>query len=131
MSEARSFIVGDISVTIDGADLRDIRWRGQEAIRRIYPVFQDRNWTNRLFVIGESAIHENNEGLVLLARGTGSFDATPLRWEVSASITDSVIEYRFHATSDGDFVRNRLGMCVLHPMTAAGAAVEIDRKSVV
>jgi len=126
VSEARSFIVGDISVTIDGADLRDIRWRGQEAIRRIYPVFQDRNWTNRLFVIGESAIHENNEGLVLSARGTGSFDATPLRWEVSASITDSVIEYRFHATSDGDFVRNRLGMCVLHPMAAAGAAVEIE-----
>lgn len=126
MSEARRFVVGDVSVTIDGADLRDIRWRGQEAVRRIYPVFQDRNWTNRLFVITEVSVEEGDLGVVLSARGSGSFDAAPLHWQVSASINDSGVGYRFHATSHGDFLRNRLGMCVLHPMTAAGAAVEVE-----
>jgi len=52
--------VGDVTVTIDGADLRDIRWQGHEAIRRIYPVFQDRNWTNRLFSIGGSDLTESD-----------------------------------------------------------------------
>ena len=118
--------VGDISVTIDGADLRDIRWRGHEAVRRIYPVFQDRNWTNRLFVITDRTVEEVDGRIVLRARGTGSFDAASLRWEVSASIGDSGIDYRFHATSDGDFLRNRLGMCVLHPMAAAGASVQVE-----
>jgi len=119
-------VVGDISVTIDGADLRDIRWRGQEAVRRIYPVFQDRNWTNRLFVIADRTVEETDGRVILTAHGTGSFDAASLRWEVSASIGNSGIDYRFHATSDGGFLRNRLGMCVLHPMAAAGASVEVD-----
>jgi len=119
-------VVGDISVTIDGADLRDIRWRGQEAVRRIYPVFQDRNWTNRLFVIANRTVEEDDGRVILAARGTGSFDAASLRWEVSASISDSGIDYRFHATSDGGFLRNRLGMCVLHPMAAAGASVQVE-----
>ena len=126
MSKARTVVVGDITVTIDGADLRDIRWRDQEAVRRIYPVFQDRNWTNRLFVIDETSVEESDTSVVLSARGVGSFDATPLHWEVSASISHSGIEYRFHAKADGDFLRNRLGMCVLHPMVAAGAPVEVE-----
>ena len=53
MTPPQTVRVGDVTVTIDGADLRDIRWQGHEAIRRIYPVFQDRNWTNRLFTIGD------------------------------------------------------------------------------
>ena len=126
MTQPHTIVVGDISVTIDGADLRDIRWRGQEAVRRIYPVFQDRNWTNRLFVITGESVEEVDGSVILTVRGTGSFDAAPLHWEVSASISDRGIDYRFHGTSHGDFLRNRLGICVLHPMAAAGTSVEVE-----
>jgi hypothetical protein len=118
--------VGDVTVTIDGADLRDIRWQGHEAIRRIYPVFQDRNWTNRLFTIGGTDLTESDGAIEFTAHGTGSFDAEPLEWTVVARITDQAVSYRFHAHTRAPFWRNRLGMCVLHPMLAAGSAVVVE-----
>lgn len=124
-SDIRPVVVGDLQLTIDGIDLRDIRWRGEECVRRIYPVFQDRNWTNRLFVITERDIDESGDVVRLTAAGHGSFDATLLRWRVDATITDIDIDYRFHAETDVPFWRNRLGMCVLHPMELSGKRCEV------
>lgn len=118
--------LGDLSVTIDGIDLRDIRWHGHEAVRRIYPVFQDLNWTNRPFRIETQEVSERADGVTVLATGTGSFDAQPLAWRVEVSIRPTDISYRFTAESSSSFLRNRLGMCVLHPMSASGAQVSVE-----
>jgi hypothetical protein len=126
VTEPQTVQVGDVTVTVDGADLRDIRWQGEEAIRRIYPVFQDRNWTNRLFVVSDASLEENEDSIVFTARGTGSFDAEPLTWQVHATISDHVIDYRFQANTNSPFWRNRLGMCLLHPMSAADSAVVVE-----
>jgi len=122
----RTVRIGDLAVTIDGIDLRDIRWHRQEAVRRIYPVFQDRNWTNRPFRIESQHIEEEPDSVSLVATGSGSFDAEPLHWRVEAEIRADGIDYRFSAEASSAFLRNRLGMCVLHPMTAAGSRVEIE-----
>ncbi len=121
----QTFRVGAVSVTLDGIDLRDIRWQGHEAIRRIYPVFQDRNWTNRPFSVAQVTVEESADEILLTAEGAGGFDAEPLQWSVSARITDARIDYRFTAQTQRTFLRNRLGMCVLHPMNAAGYPVTI------
>ena len=126
MTPPQTVRVGDVTVTIDGADLRDIRWQDHEAIRRIYPVFQDRNWTNRLFTIAGTEPTESDGAIDFTAHGTGSFDAEPLEWTVVARITDRAVSYRFHAHTRAPFWRNRLGMCVLHPMLAAGSAVVVE-----
>lgn len=114
-------VIAGLTVTIDGVDLRDIRWNGTEVFRRVYPVFQDLNWTNRPLSIDERVIERSDAGLIMTASGTGSFDATPLRWTVDARIGGDAIDYRFRATADQPFMRNRLGLCLLHPMAAAGA----------
>lgn len=118
--------LGDLTVTIDGIDVRDIRWHGHEAVRRIYPVFQDRNWTNRPFRIETQQVSEGADSVTLVATGTGSFDAEQLRWRVAADIRPTGIVYRFSAEASSSFLRNRLGMCVLHPMSAAGALVSVE-----
>lgn len=122
----QTFHVGAVSVTLDGIDLRDIRWQGHEAIRRIYPVFQDRNWTNRPFSVAEVTAKESADEVLLSAEGTGGFDAEPLQWSVRARITSAGIDYRFTAQTTRPFLRNRLGMCVLHPMSAAGYPVTVE-----
>lgn len=122
----REYSVGDLQVTVDGIDLRDIRWQGVEAIRRIYPVFQDRNWTNRLFRIDECTVDPNADLITIKASGTGSFDAEPLSWRVQVQLTAAGIDYRFTAESESPFLRNRLGLCVLHPMKAAGSDCRVE-----
>lgn len=121
-----SLTLGRLSVTVDGIDLRDIRWSGIEAIRRVYPVFQDLNWTNRAFRVLDRTIEVDDARLTMTASGTGSFDAAPLRWEVTASVTSEEIDYRFVARTDKPFERNRLGLCLLHPMAAAGSACRVS-----
>jgi D-apionolactonase len=120
------FSIGDLQVTIDGVDLRDIRWQGLEAVRRIYPVFQDRNWTNRPFHIEEFTVDSSSDIVNIEAFGTGSFDAAPLRWRVHAQLSETGIEYHFTAETESSFLRNRLGLCVLHPMSAAGSTCQVE-----
>ena len=113
-------IVGDLTVTLDGIDLRDIRHRSTEVVRRVYPVFQDRNWTNRPWRIASRHVEQIEDGWRVTGSGTGSFDAAHLDWEVQATITSTAVDYRFHATAREPFLRNRLGLCLLHPMSVAG-----------
>ena len=120
------FSLGDLQVTLDGIDLRDIRWQGVEVVRRIYPVFQDRNWTNRPFHIDECAIDAASDAVTIEASGTGSFDAAPLRWRVQAQLSATGIDYHFTAETASSFLRNRLGLCVLHPMAAAGSSCRVE-----
>lgn len=120
------FSVGDLEVSVDGIDLRDIRWQGHEAVRRIYPVFQDKNWTNRPFHIDECTIDAASDVVTIDASGTGSFDAEPLRWRVAARLSVTGIEYHFTAQTAEPFLRNRLGLCVLHPMSAAGSTCVVE-----
>lgn len=127
----QTFTIGDLQVTIDGIDLRDIRWQGVEAVRRIYPVFQDRNWTNRPFRIHECAIKPEADVVLIEAFGTGSFDAEPLHWRMETQLSASGIEYHFSAETTSSFPRNRLGLCVLHPMSASGSTctvVHVDER---
>ncbi|MCF8527188.1 MAG: hypothetical protein K9G24_03465 [Candidatus Nanopelagicales bacterium] len=121
MSQRQTVTRGALAVTIDGADLRDIRWAGMEVVRRIYPVFQDRNWTSRPFRITQHSITETDQAIALRAEGAGSFDAEHLRWSVEARISERDMDVRFTATTSAAFLRNRLGLCVLHPLSAAGA----------
>jgi D-apionolactonase len=113
-------IVGDLTVTLDGIDLRDIRHRSTEVVRRVYPVFQDRNWTNRPWRIASRDITQIEDGWRVTGSGTGSFDAAHLDWEVQATITSTAVDYRFQATAREPFLRNRLGLCLLHPMSVSG-----------
>ena len=47
---------GPLTVTYADGDLRDIRLGGAEIVRRIYVVFQDRNWTARPWTILEEDV---------------------------------------------------------------------------
>lgn len=125
-SGPETFTLGPVTVTVDGIDLRDIRWAGVEAYRRIYPVFQDVNWTNRPFSVLDRRIEFTDERLTMTANGMGSFDASPLTWEVTASVTSRSLDYRFVARTDEVFDRNRLGLCLLHPMSVSGAACRVS-----
>ncbi len=121
-----TYALGPVTVTVDGIDLRDIRWTGVEAYRRIYPVFQDVNWTNRPFAVLDRRIEVSDGRLTMTASGTGSFDASPLTWEVTAVVTSRSVDYRFVARTDEVFERNRLGLCLLHPMSSSGGACRVS-----
>lgn len=88
----------------------------------MYVVFQDRNWTARPWIITDDlTIDEAAGSFSVTVNGRGTFDAEPFTW--SAVITgqpDGTIAYSMSGRASAPFIRNRLGLCVLHPM--AGVA---------
>lgn len=86
-------------------------------MRRIYVVFQDRNWTARPWVIEHESIETTEDSFRITFTARGTVDAEPFAW--SADITgeaDGTIRYAMRGTTTAPFLRNRLGLCVLHPM---------------
>lgn len=101
----------------DSGDLRGIAVGELEIVRRIYVVFQDRNWTARPWSIHDEAIEATEDSFRITFTAHGTFDAAPFTW--TAEITgapDGTIRYAMSGSTSVPFVRNRLGLCVLHPM---------------
>jgi len=111
----------------DNGDLRDLMVGDVEVIRRIYMVFQDRNWTARPWVISNERIFAGKEKFEITFDAHGTFDAEPFHFEAILSGDDEgTITYEIDGQTEAPFIRNRLGLCVLHPMTAAGSACVIE-----
>ncbi len=109
-------------------DLRDIRLGGIEVVRRIYVVFQDLNWTARPWTILDQQVRQTDDAFEIELTARGTFDAAPFTWTGRITGTpDGTIRYAIDGTADEAFVRNRLGMCVLHPADLAGRAATLER----
>ena len=112
---------------VDG-DLRDIRLgdHGPEIVRRIYMVFQDLNWTARPWVITDEQVDARHDSFDIRISARGTFDAQPFTWQGELQGgADGLITYRVRGEASAPFLRNRLGLCVLHPIreTAGQPAV--------
>jgi len=123
----RTLRAGPLSCELDGGNLRYVRIGGTEAIRAIAFIVRDKDWgtynpaienleigqgPNDFEISYEAICKDASQELRYRARITGAADGT----------------LRFEATAEpvGDFVTNRAGFVVLHPIEGvAGEAVEV------
>lgn len=104
-----------------------MRLGDEEILRRIYVVFQDRNWTARPWRIQSEEINDRGDSFAIRATARGSFDAEPFTWTVEIDgHADGTVRYALRGETSAPFLRNRLGICVLHPMAGfAGRRCDI------
>ena len=108
---------GPLTLTYLDGEIRDIRLGRYEVVRRVYLVFQDRNWTARPWLVGNESIQDNGDSFTATFDARGTFDAAGFAW--TGSLTgdaDGVVTFDVEGTAGSDFERNRLGLCVLHPV---------------
>lgn len=90
-------------------------------------VFQDRNWTSRPWLLDDVAINQTPEGFSVRFTARGTFDASAFSWSCMIDgASDGSITYAVTGSTSESFERNRLGLCVLHPMDLAGTPVRIE-----
>jgi len=117
---------GPLSLQFEAGDLRYVRYGEHEIIRRIYVAVRDRNWgtipmritdlridaTDDLFTITYSADHQERE--------------IDFHWNATIQGTpNGEISFSMQGQARSTFDRNRLGFCVLHPPTCAGALCRV------
>ena len=134
----RKLVAGPLTLEYSEGSLWNISNGSEEAIRRIYLVFQDINWTSRPFVIKDEIWQIADRSFSAKIKAQGSHDAKDLSVELEITGSESgEITYGFSASTAVSFMRNRLGLCLLHPvaglagreceLTKADGAVEISR----
>ena len=134
----RKLVAGPLTLEYSEGSLWNISNGSEEIIRRIYLVFQDINWTSRPFVIKDEIWEVSDRSFSAKIKAQGSHDAKDLSVELEITGSESgEITYRFSASTAVSFMRNRLGLCLLHPiaglagreceLTKADGAVEISR----
>ena len=134
----RKLVAGPLTLEYSEGSLWNISNGSEEAIRRIYLVFQDINWTSRPFIIKDEIWEVADRSFSAKIKAQGSHDAKDLSVELEITGSESgEITYGFSASTAVSFMRNRLGLCLLHPvaglagreceLTKADGAVEISR----
>ncbi|CAB4885401.1 MAG: hypothetical protein F2793_08900 [Actinobacteria bacterium] len=121
---------GALTCDYVGGELRNIRLGDIEVLRRVYVAFQDRNWTARPWIVTDDVVVDAaGDSFTITVNARGTFDAEPFTW--SAAITgkpDGTIAYAVAGRARAQFVRNRLGICILHPIEGvAGQACTVER----
>jgi len=121
---------GPLSLFFEQGELRGIRLGEREVINRIYVAVRDRNWDTAPAVLSNLSREAGDSHFRV------SFDVSCRMREIDFSwkglITgdaDGTIVFSMDGQAHTTFLRNRVGFCVLHPDSCAGAPCVLTHTS--
>jgi len=125
----RPLRAGPLTVLYQSGDLRSIRLGSIEVLRRIYGAVRDQNWGTVPGTRVEEVIEATPDAFRIsyLSR----HHQGPIRFSWFAHLVgepDGTLRFRFSGRAESTFSRNRIGLCVLHPIfECAGKPCQVRR----
>ena len=116
---------GPLELVFHEGDLRRIRWGDREVVRRIHGAVRDRDWGTVPGRITGLEIDSADSGFRIRYTSEHREDGIHFVWQAAISgDEDGTIRFGFDGEARSTFLRNRIGLCVLHPIReCAGARV--------
>lgn len=117
---------GPVGLEYFEGSLRHFSVQGKEVLRRIYPTVRDDDWNTLIPVISDFRSDTGDASFRL--RYTAMYRADKVNLEAVMEIEGNEkgqIRFSFKATSLGETLANRIGICILHPQTLMGTPTEI------
>jgi D-apionolactonase len=119
---------GPLTVEFDAGNLRHIRYNDHEMIRAVSFVVRDKNWGTYAPQIAHLNLHEEPGQFRISYEATVREKEEEFRY--SAAITgksDGSLSFSGKGTATSDFLTNRTGFVVLHPIEGvAGGACTVE-----
>ena len=118
---------GPITAMFDNGAIRYIRYRGLEVLRGIAYLVRDKDWGTYAPVIEDLKISQGKHGFSISYTATTKDKSQGLRYAARIEAKDDgTLMFQAVGTPLTDFVTNRTGFVVLHPLNGVvGAPVEI------
>jgi len=116
-----------LTVAYQQGYLRYIKLGNEELVRMIYTAVRDQHWLTASMTISEEKIEQNEQAFKITYQATYRLNAIEYfaNVEIIGNPDDS-ISFHFIGTSNCDFLRNRIGICVHHPIQECiGQSVQI------
>ena len=123
----RELRAGPISAVFNSGALRYLRYHGAEVLRGIAYVVRDKDWGTYAPAIENLKIRQGKHGFVVAYEATCSDKDQAIRYraEIEAK-ADGTLKFSAEGTPLSDFLTNRTGFVVLHPLAGTvGRPVEV------
>ncbi len=119
---------GDLTMRYEASgDLRSIKFGEHEVLRRIYVAVRDPNWNTIPAQISVEDLSIQANAFSIRYRAAHHQDAIHFTWQGTIlGGADSSLTFLMDGAAQSSFLRNRIGFCVLHPMSCAGMRCSIE-----
>ena len=124
----RELNAGHLSALLDNGGLRNIRYRGVEVLRGIAYLLRDKNWGTYTPLIENLKLKQGESGFIVTYEATAKDAEQSLRYcaKIQGN-ADGTLSFSADGTPLSDFLTNRTGFVVLHPLEGIAAeAVEVE-----
>ena len=123
----RELRAGPISAVFDSGALRYIRYHGEEVLRGIAYLARDKDWGTYAPAIENLKIRQTKDGFAIGYEATCKDQDQAIRYSANiVANSDGTLKFSAQATPLSDYVTNRTGFVVLHPLAGTvGRPVEV------
>ena len=128
LPEQTQLCAGPLSLIFESGDLRYIRFGDHEILRRIYVAVRDHNWDTILPQLSNVQIEREGNAFRITYDVANKMADVDFFWQ--GTITgdaNGTITFSMDGEARSTFRRNRIGFCVLHPMSCAGVPCRIEK----
>lgn len=123
----RAVRAGPLSLVLEGGDLRDVRLGDRETLGRVYVAVRDPNWGTIPPVYSNVRLDSDDDHFAVEFDAQHRAGAIDFAWHGTIrGGADGTITYTMDGMARADFMKNRIGFCVLHPMACAGVPCTIE-----
>lgn len=118
---------GPISLLFSNGDLRHLRVGGIEIVQRIYVAVRDHNWGTVPVTLHDLVIDDHGDHFRIAFKAVHQQGDIGFSWQGSiVGNADGSIALTLDGQANTTFRRNRIGFCVLHPASIAGAKATLE-----
>lgn len=118
---------GPLTLIYEGGDLRYIRLGEAEILRRVYSAVRDHNWSTVPPTFANEQIDIKPNSFSIRYDVTNRQDRIDFFWQGTIlGEADGTITFTMRGQARSTFLSNRVGFCVLHPMTCAGLPAKLE-----
>ena len=113
----RKLTTGNLTCMYEAGNLRCIKYGDTEIVRMIYGAVRDKNWNTITPSVTDELIAEDEKGIAISY--TANYNAVGIEYIAAFEIKlrpDNTIEYNMKGNALNSFKKNRIGICVLHPL---------------
>jgi hypothetical protein len=118
---------GPLSGELENGNLRYIRYRGVEVLRAVAFLVRDGNWATYDPIIDHLKVGQGPDDFTISYDATCKDASQELRYRATIrGLSDGTLRFEADGRAVTDFLANRIGFIVLHPLEGvAGAPVEV------
>lgn len=115
---------GPLTAELRGSELREVRVAGLLALDAVYAAVRDAGWGTVPGQLERFEVADQEDGFLARFAMRHTSAEVDLRWTGQVHGRDGVVSFGFEGTALRDFVANRIGFCLLHPLRLKGQGIE-------